>query len=261
MGTNDFVIPMFERLRNEHEILAVFTRLPKPAGRKMVLKKSPVHIWAEENNISVFHNTKEYNFKPDFVVVASYGVIIRDNILGSAPCINIHPSRLPKYRGASPMQTAILNGENQSAVCLIKMTDEVDAGDIYLSCGFEIFENDTTADVENKVSVIGADILSGYLSDPEKYTPKPQIGTPTFTYKFEKKDYDIDWNKSPNDIHNLVRALGFGRTKINGIDVKILKTKITDAELEILIVQPAGKKSMDWSAFINGQRGQIELGK
>lgn len=260
MGTNDFVVPVFESLKNKHDIIAVFTRAPKPAGRKMELQKSPVHIWAESKNLPLYTNIKEYKFNPDFVVVISYGVILRDDILNSAKCINIHPSLLPKYRGPSPIQTAILNGDTESGVCLIEMTNDVDAGDIYITKKFNIDTDEMIDDVEEKVSKIGIEILSDYLASPEKYPGKSQIGTPSFTHKFEKSDHDIDWKNPPIEIHNQIRALGFGRTKINGLDVKILQTKIQNGELEILIVQPAGKKPMDWKSFINGQHGKIEFG-
>ncbi|MEE1111541.1 MAG: methionyl-tRNA formyltransferase, partial [Alphaproteobacteria bacterium] len=133
MGTNAFVVPIFDAIKSAgHEILAVFTRAPKPVGRKQILTPSPVYIWAEQNGLNVHTNIKEYNYSPDMIVVISYGVILRDNVLSSAPCINIHPSLLPKYRGPSPIRTAIYNGDTQSGVCLMQVTPELDAGDIYM---------------------------------------------------------------------------------------------------------------------------------
>ena len=121
MGTNDFVVPIFDALRERHEIVSVFTRAPKPTGRKHVLTPSPVHVWAEKHNIPVHHKIREYeNAGADFVVVISYGVIVPDDILARGNFINIHPSHLPKYRGPSPIRTAIKNGDNMSAVCLMK---------------------------------------------------------------------------------------------------------------------------------------------
>ncbi|MDE6250689.1 MAG: hypothetical protein K2M34_03590 [Alphaproteobacteria bacterium] len=262
MGTNDFVVPIFDAVARQHEIMAVFTRGPKPTGRKQILTKSPVHIWAEEHGFPVYHKPSEYNFSPDMVVVVSYGAILRDNVLNSAPCINIHPSSLPKYRGASPIRTAIYNGDNASAVCLMQITPELDAGDVYMRRTFDIGENDTNSDVESRVAQIGADMLVEYLKNPSAYTPQPQIGTPTFTRKFMGDDEIIDWSKSVQDIHNQIRALGAGRTKINGADVKILQTRINNGELEILRLQPAGKKPMDWKSFLNGHRGaEIKIGQ
>lgn len=257
MGTNEWAVPIFNRVADVHEIIAVFTRAPSRSGRKMELQKSPVHIWADSRGIPVYTNIREYNHKPDFNIVISYGVILRDDVLNAAPTINIHPSLLPKYRGPSPMLTAILNGDTQTGVCLMDVTAEVDAGDIHDVRKIDIGIDDTNADLEQKVSDVSADMLIEYLQNPDMFPGKPQIGEPTFTRKFNKEDLDIDWNKTPIEIHNQIRSIG-GRTKINGADVKILKTKITDGALEFLTVQPAGKKAMDWKSFVNGQRG-IEL--
>lgn len=262
MGTNDFVVPIFDAVAKNHEIVAVFTRAPKPVGRKKILTKSPVHIWADEHNIPVYHKTSEYNFSPDMVVVVSYGAILRDNVLSSAPCVNIHPSDLPRYRGPSPIRTAVYNGDNTSAVCLMQITPELDAGDVYMRRAFEIGENDTNSDIEARVAEIGAQMLTEYLSNPSKYPATPQSGQPTFTRKFTGDDEIIDWTKSPRQIHNQVRSLGAGRTKINGTDVKILKTRVVNEKLEILQIQPSGKKPMDWKSFVNGLHGaDITLGK
>lgn len=263
MGTPSFVVPIFDAIATAgHEIMAVFTRAPKPVGRKQILTKSPVHLWAENRGLPVFTNVSDYNFTPDMVVVVSYGVILRDNVLNSAPCINIHPSALPRYRGPSPIRTAIYNGDTKSAVCLMEITVELDAGDIYMCHEFDIGENDTNEVIEARVSQIGSDMLVEYLSAPGKYAPRPQYGNATYTHKWTGADEIIDWSRNANEIHNQIRALGAGRTKINGVDVKILKTKITNGKLEILRIQPAGKKPMDWKSFTNGLRGApIELGK
>jgi methionyl-tRNA formyltransferase len=263
MGTNAFVVPIFDAIKNAgHEIMAVFTRAPKPVGRKQILTPSPVHNWAIENNLTVHTNINEYNYRPDMIVVISYGVILRDNVLSSAPCVNIHPSDLPAYRGPSPIRTALYNGDTTSAVCLMEVTNELDAGDIYMRREFNIAPNDTNDDVEKLVSKIGADMMAEYLSAPAKYPATPQTGVPTYTRKWTGADEIIDWERTPLQIHNQIRALGSGRTKINGIDVKILSTKLDGDKLEILQLQPAGKKPMDWRSFVNGLRGtEIKIGK
>ena len=263
MGTNAFVVPMFDKIADAgHEIMAVFTRAPKPVGRKKILTPSPVHNWALAHGFPVFHNPREYNFTPDMVVVVSYGAILRDNVLDSAPCINIHPSDLPLYRGPSPIRTAIYNGDSASAVCLMQITPELDAGDVYMRRAFEIGENDTNETIEARVSEIGGEMLVKYLANPAEFAPVPQTGTPTFTRKFTGDDEIIDWARSPREIHNQIRAIGAGRTKINGIDVKILQTHVVNDKLEILRLQPAGKKPMDWKSFVNGLRGaEIKIGE
>ena len=263
MGTNAFVVPMFEKIKNAgHEILAVFTRAPKPIGRKKILTPSPVHVWADANNLTVHTNINEYNYTPDMIVVVSYGVILRDNVLGSAPCINIHPSLLPQYRGPSPIRTAIYNGDEKSAVCLMDVTAELDTGDVHMCREFEIGINDTNETIENLVSQIGGDMLTQYLENPSQYPARPQTGTPSYTRKWTGADETLDWLRDPQQIHNQIRALGCGRTKINGVDVKILQTRVVENSLEIMRIQPSGKNPMDWKSFVNGLRGaEIKYGE
>jgi methionyl-tRNA formyltransferase len=264
MGTPGFVVPVFDKIAGAHEVTAVFTRAPKPVGRKKVLTKSPVHEWAESRGLKVFTSIREFSgfgsqFSADFIVVAAYGVILRDNVLGAAPCINIHPSDLPKYRGASPILTAIWNGESESAVCLMQVAAEVDAGGVFMREKFAIGENETLSDIEARVGGIAAPMVLEYLRSPGKYPARPQAGEPTFTRKFTGADERIDWSRSQREIHNQVRSIG-GRTTINGLEVKVLETKIAGGRLEILRVQPAGKKPMAWRDFVNGQRGIINFG-
>ena len=263
MGTNAFVVPIFDAIKNAgHEIMAVFTRAPKPMGRKKVLTPSPVHAWAENNGLTVHTNINEYNYSPDMIVVISYGVILRDNVLNSAPCVNIHPSLLPLYRGPSPIRSAIYNGDKTSGVCLMQVTPEMDAGDIYQCREFDIAPDDTNETIEHKVSQISIEILIPFLANPKIYNATPQIGTPTYTKKWTGNDEIIDWTRGNVAVHNQVRALGCGRTQINGIDVKILSTKLDGDKLDILQVQPAGKKPMDWKSFVNGLHGaEIKIGK
>ena len=258
MGTNEFVVPVFDSLANKHDIIAVFTRAPKPMGRKHILTPSPVHQWAEKRGLTVKTSIKEFDSvieKPDMIVVFSYGVILRDNVLNAAPCINIHPSSLPKYRGPSPIRTAILNGDTDMDVCLMAMNAEMDAGDIYMRENIAIDINDNNESVESKVSGVAIEMLDKYMRNPDEYIAQPQIGESTFTRKFTGEDEIIDWSKTPMQIHNQIRALGCGRTKINGIDVKILETEIKDNELRIVKIQPSGKNPMDWKSFINGLHG------
>ena len=263
MGTNAFVVPIFDAIKNAgHEIMAVFTRAPKPVGRKQVLTPSPVHNWANENGLTVHTNIKEYNYSPDMIVVISYGVILRDNVLESAPCVNIHPSDLPAYRGPSPIRTALYNGDTKSAVCLMAVTPELDAGDIYMRREFDIAPNDTNDDIEKLVSKVGAEMMVEYLSNPSMYPATPQTGVSTYTRKWTGADEIIDWERTPQQIHNQIRALGCGRTKINGIDVKLLHTEIKGDNLSVQQLQPAGKRPMDWASFVNGLRGaEIKIGE
>lgn len=259
MGTPEFVVPIFENVASGHEIVAVFTSAPKPAGRSREPQKSPVHVWAASRGFPVETDISEIRkYNADMGVVVSYGVILKPDVLAKMPFVNTHFSLLPKYRGASPFQTAIMNGDRISGVCLMKMEEGLDTGGVHMCREFPIGENDATADILKIASGITIEMLSEFLDAPGKYPPQPQAGEPTYTRKWTGDDERIDWSRAPREIHNQVRSIG-GRTKINGIDVKILETRVKDGKLEILRVQPAGKKPMDWKSFINGQRGKIEF--
>ena len=263
MGTNDFVVPIFDALRQKHDILSVFTRAPAPAGRKHVLTPSPVQQWAESHNLPVRNSIKEFdNAGADLVVVMSYGAILPDNVLAQGNFINIHPSDLPKHRGPSPIRSALKNGDTKSAVCLMKIVHDLDAGDVYMRVPFDIDINDTNKTVENKVDEIAIKMLDEFFAAPENYKPIAQSGTPIISHKFTGADEIINWKMSPVEIHNQIRALGCGRTKINGVDVKILETKVENGSLQILQIQSAGKKPMDWKSFVNGLHGaEIKFGE
>jgi len=258
MGTNNFVVPIFDDLASYNDVIGVFTRAPKPMGRKQILTKSPVHTWADSRNLKVYTSIKEFDSikeKIDYIIVASYGVILRDNVLSAAKCLNIHPSSLPKYRGPSPIRSAILNGDTEIQVCLMDMIAEMDAGGVYMRDTIAVDINDTNTIVENKVSITAIQMLRHYFANPNMFPLVPQQGDASFTHKFVGEDEIIDWNKSELEIHNRVRALGCGRTKINGIDVKILETRMYNGKLEIVRIQPSGKNPMDWKSFINGLHG------
>ena len=127
---------------------------------------------------------------------------------------------------------------------------------------FDIDINDTNETIENRVSEIGAQMLVEYLSNPDKYPAHPQTGEPTYTRKWMGADEMIDWSRAPHQIHNQIRALGCGRTKINGIDTKILQSEIVGDNLRVLQIQPAGKNPMDWRSFVNGLHGaEIKYGE
>ncbi|MDR1027664.1 MAG: hypothetical protein LBL46_04580 [Rickettsiales bacterium] len=262
MGTPGFVVPIFDKVAGAHEVVAVFTRAPKPAGRKKVLTKTPVHEWAEAKGIPVYTSIKSFDDVAAGqeerlqIIVAAYGVILRENVLRFDP-INIHPSDLPKYRGPAPMITAIMNGDVASAVCLMKMTAEVDAGAVLMRRAFAIGPDDTTEDVEQRVAEIAGPMVIEYLDAPEKFPPMPQVGEPSFSRKVEKSDLEIDWSKSAAAIHNQVRAIG-GRATINGVDVKIISTRVENGALKILELQPAGKRVMSAKDFENGY-GKIQI--
>lgn len=257
LGSGGFVVPVFESLRLEHHILQVFTRKPAKAGRKQIETKTPVHEWAESHGIPVKFDINEFKGEGvDYAVVMSYGVIVPDEVLARCTFLNVHPSDLPKYRGPAPIRTALRNGDSHSAVCVMKMVEKVDAGDVFIREGFDIGPNETNSDIQHKVAGITIDLLHRFLSNPSAYPPIPQEGEAIITHRTSKEDRTVDLNAmSAWEIHNRIRAYESVFTTIGNTEVKLLQTEVTpDNKLKIIRIQPCGKKEMDWRTFLNGHR-------
>lgn len=293
MGTPDFAVPCLENLiHSKHEVVAVFSQPDKPVGRKQVLTPPAVKVCAVNNNIPVFQPNSLKNsdafdiingYKPDVIIVVAYGKILPDDILTAAKygCINVHASLLPKYRGAAPIQWAVLNGDKETGVTIMQMDNGLDTGDMLLTVKTEIGENETSAELFDRLSDIGAEALVEVLDDIDNYRESvvPQSKN-DFGYasKITKELSSIDWSKSAQNIHNQVRGLQTwpcASTKLNGKNLKIHKTvlsaktgnisgEIVDNNgvitvccgdgccLDILELQLDGKKRMDVKSFLAG---------
>ena len=290
MGTPDFAVPTLEKLaQSSHNILAVITQPDKPVGRKQVLTPPDVKVCAEKYNIPVLQpeslrNDNSFNeiklLDPDVIVVVAYGKILPKNILDIPRygCVNVHGSLLPKYRGASPIQSAVLNGDKISGVTTMFMGEGLDTGDILLKKETEIGENETSAELFDRLSYMGADLLLKTLEGLENgsITPEKQNeNDATYTVKITKDMCPIDWGKPALVIHNQVRGLQtwpVAVSKLGGKDVKIHSTVLCEksgAPGEIISVNPltvacgegsliikelqlSGKKRMDSKSFLLG---------
>ena len=175
MGTPDFAVPCLQKLiDNKYDIAAVFTQPDKKTGRKQLLTPPPVKVLAQENSISVYQPASLKNsdateiitsINPDIVIVVAYGKILPPSVL-SIPkygCINVHASLLPKYRGAAPIQWAVLNGDSETGVCIMQMDEGLDTGDIISEVKTNIDINETSEQLFDRLSVIGADALVDVL--------------------------------------------------------------------------------------------------
>ncbi len=235
------------------------------AGYKPVLvitkPESPVKIIAEKYNIPVGHSMSNIkDLKPDLVVVAAYGQILPKKILETPKydCLNVHPSLLPKYRGPSPIQTAILNGDSETGVSIIKMAEKVDAGEIISIIKRRISNVETYETLSLKLADLGAKLLSetipGWVAGKIKALSQDETKA-TYTKILKKEDGLIDW-KSPIDyIERQVRALNpwpGTYTLYNGRILKILRVEIINDKLIIKEVQPEGKKPMNFDDFLRG---------
>ncbi len=223
MGTPDFARDSLEKLYNSgYEICGVVTTPDRPAGRGMKMLASPVKEYAIEKNLKLFQPEKIANndvFKdeikqmnPDLVCVVSYGVILPKSFLKIPKfgCINVHPSMLPKYRGSAPIQWAVLNGDETTGVTIMYLNEKMDAGDIITQKEVKIGSDETSGELWNRLSKIGADLLEETVKEISEGIIKrvPQSEEFTLAPMLDKKMSKIDWQvRKTADIKNLVRGL------------------------------------------------------
>ncbi len=222
MGTPDFAVPTLKKLIEDgYDIISVFTQPDKPKGRGHKMQFSPVKELALENNLEIFQpNTlkdesvinliKEQN--PDVIVVAAYGKILPEDILNIPKygCVNVHGSLLPKYRGAAPIQWAVLNGDKVTGVTTMLMGKGLDTGDMLLKREVEIPSDETSGELFDRLSLIGADLLVETLEALKSNTVTPQKqndAESNYASLITKALSPIDWSKSAAEIHNQVRGL------------------------------------------------------
>lgn len=294
-GTPDFAIPFFKSLTSdpEIEIQAVITQPDKPVGRKKVLTKPPIKIVAEEYDFSVLQPESLRNnshlldllkgLSPDFIVVVAYGMILPEEIIKipKYSCINVHASLLPVYRGASPIQSALLNGDKETGISIMKINKKLDTGEIYLLRKVEIHPEDTSIILSKRLSEIGAILLPSALKDIKDgvLSPLPQDETKAvYSKKISRKDALIDPEKeTAKSIINKFRAFqpwpGINMI-FKGKRLKILKMNLTEKHelkpgkldtqdnhlllgtkkgtLDLVEVQLEGKNPLSANEFING---------
>lgn len=247
MGTPDFARDSLEAIYNEgYPILGVVTNLDKPKNRGMKIIASPVKEFALEHNLPIFQpekvkDNKEFieqikSLKPDVICVVAYGKILPKEILDIPPygCVNVHGSLLPKYRGAAPIQWAILNGDKKTGVTTMYMDIGMDTGDIILKEEVEIDEDETTGELWEILSKKGGKLLVETLEKLEQKTaPRiPQGENYTMAPMLSKEMAKIDWNnKTSKEIKNLVKGLNpimGAYTLYNDKKIKLWKVEIVD---------------------------------
>ncbi len=293
MGTPQFSCPALQNLLNDKdfEIVAVYTREPQIAGRGQKVQNSPIHNLALQHNLKVFtpktlrnaEAQKEFaDLKADAAVVVAYGLILPQEILDGTKlgCINIHPSLLPRWRGAAPIQRPIMEGDSKTGITIIKMDKGLDSGDMIYKEEIDYRGDETYQEMADKLSTLGAEILLRSLKDlrDQKVTLiKQDEALMTYAKKLEKAECEIDWNRSALEISRKIRGLSGcleAYFNFNGEKIKIFKAEIIDSEstknspgqilndrMEIqcgkgvirpLILQRQGKKPMPLKEFLLG---------
>lgn len=292
MGTPDFSIPSLKILiESKHKVLAVVTQPDKERGRGQKVSFTPVKQFAVENNIPVYQpeklkgNSEFINqmkaLQPDLFVVVAFRILPKEVFeIPEFGSFNLHASYLPKYRGAAPIQWALVNGETETGLTTFKLAEKVDTGNIYLQQKLEIYPDDNFETLHDRMSELGAKLVleTVNLIESGNYALKPQddsLASPA--PKITKEICQIDWNKSAFDIHNLVRGLSphpaayfvfnekvikiYKTEIVRGINLKPFQFHQTKTELiigcgkdalRILEIQQEGRKRMSAEEFLRG---------
>ena len=293
MGTPEFAVPCLERLISDgHNVKGVFTQPDKPKGRGHKMQFPPVKECAVDAGIPVYQPLKMKdgeaisilkNLNPELIIVVAYGKILPKEILDYPKygCINMHASILPRYRGAAPIQWSVLNGEKISGVTAMQMDVGLDTGDMLLTKTVEIGENETAGELHDKLSVLGADVMSETIDLLLKGELKPEKQNDSdsnYAPMLSKDLCPIDWNESAQKVHNKVRGLSpwpVATAKLGEKTIKIHKTAVSgkcnatpgevvvsdkklvvacgeSTSVEIIVLQTEGKKAMNASDFLRG---------
>ena len=222
MGTPDFAVPTLAEIVGQgHDVIAVYTRAPAPAGRGMDVRPSPVHQAATRFGLLVrtpknFRDAVDREalaaLAPDLIVVVAYGVILPQAVLDIPPlgCINVHASLLPRWRGAAPLQRAIMAGDTETGIAIMKMEAGLDTGPVGMIEKIAITPDMTGGELHDRLARIGADALGRALAALSRgtlhFTPQPDEGI-TYAHKINNEEARIDWTRPAHDIHNHVRGL------------------------------------------------------
>jgi methionyl-tRNA formyltransferase len=242
MGSPDFAVPSLDALVEAgHDLVAVYAQPPRPAGRGKAERKTAVHQRAEQLGIDVrtprtLRDAEEQarfrGLDADLAVVAAYGLILPQPIL-EAPktgCINVHASLLPRWRGAAPIQRAILDGDELSGVTIMRMDQGLDTGPMLLKRELDI-RGKNAGQVTDELAKLGAQALIAWLDDPRPSQPQPEEGA-TYASKVDKAEARIDWSKPAEPIERQVRAFNpvpGAWFEVNGERVKLLAAEMVDA--------------------------------
>ena len=293
MGTPDFAVPtLLELVAHGHEIAAVYTRAPKPAGRGMKLQPTPVEVEARRLGITVLTpstlKTPEaqaefHSHEADAAVVVAYGMILPQAVLDTPRlgCFNLHGSLLPRWRGAAPINRAIMAGDTESGVMVMKMDAGLDTGDVAMAERIAITDTMTAADLHDALSPLGGDLMARAMGALERgrlqLTPQSDQGV-TYATKIDKSEARIDWNKPAREVLRHIHGLSpfpgaWCEMEIEGAltRVKILRCALADGSsapgdvlndrltvacsegaIRILELQRAGKGVMKADDFLRG---------
>jgi methionyl-tRNA formyltransferase len=256
-ATAPFGADVLRRLATRHEVAYVITRPDRPKGRGRKLAAPPAKEAAQELGLEVRQPERPEELGDlgvDVVVAVAYGALIPKGLLERALWLNVHPSLLPRWRGAAPVERAIMAGDEETGVAIIRLVEELDAGPIGAIGDFPIGPDDDAGVVFARAADMGSELLDGVLA-LRQFTP--QQGEPTYAEKIRAEDRVLDWSRPPKELHNRIRALSphiGARGELHGRPVIVWRSRLADDRLEILEVQPEGGRRMTLEEFERGLR-------
>ena len=285
MGTPDFSVPALEAIHTAHEVVCVYSQPPRPAGRGRHPRLTPVHARAEALGLPVRHpaslkgveaQAEFAALRADVAVVVAYGLILPQAVL-DAPrhgCLNIHASLLPRWRGAAPIQRAIMAGDAETGVCIMQMEVGLDTGPVLMRAATPITEADTSARLHDRLSQMGAELIVRTLARLADLAPEPQPDAGvTYAAKIDKSEARVDWSRPAEEVARHIRGLSpfpgawceapFGRLKL--LDARAVAGKGAPGEVlegltvacghgavQVLEVQREGKRAMTAGDLLRG---------
>src|SRR5919199_2665986 len=240
-----------------YDIEFLLTRPDKPRGRGRKKAAPPAKETAEELDIAVEQPDRLTAFPGDarVVVVAGYGILIPAALLAERLWLNVHPSLLPRWRGAAPVERAIMAGDEETGVTIHRTTPELDAGPIAAQRAFPIGADDDAGAVYARAAEVAAELLDDVLREPT-FAPQPEDGV-TYAAKLTPEDRLLDWSRPPEELLNRVRALSphvGARTELHGRTVTIWRARVEDGRFVPVEVQPEGRRRMTYEEFLRGLR-------
>lgn len=293
MGTPEFAVPtLSEIVAGGHDVVAAYTRAPRPAGRGQAERKSPVHLSAEGFGIPVLtpKTLRDADAQgvfalhdADVAVVVAYGLLLPKPIL-EAPrlgCLNLHGSLLPRWRGAAPIQRAIMAGDTRTGIMVMRMEEGLDTGPVGLVEEMPIGPDMTAGELHDRMMLVGADLMGRALAALERgsldFTPQDENGA-TYARKIEKAETRIEWSRPAPEVHNHIRGLSpfpgaWFELALNGtaVRIKALRSTLTEdtgtpgailddqltiacsgGAVRLTLVQREGKGAMDAATFLRG---------
>ena len=275
MGTPDFAVPSLQALIDAgHDVCAVYTQPDKPQGRKQILTAPPVKTLALEHDIPVFQPNTLKNedeqarlreLAPEVIIVVAYGKLLPKAVLDIPPhgCINVHGSLLPRWRGAAPIQWAVIAGDEMAGVTTMQMAEGLDTGDMLLTYETKVGEKETAGELFDRLAQSGAELLTQTLVKLDEITPRPQDDAQScYAHMLDKQMAVIDWSKSAHEIDCLIRGLNpwpIALTTLSGERLKVFAAEKANGNGEPGTVLEADPKKGLTVACGEGALGLTEI--